>query len=893
MFNIEKTTLKEKYNNDFNEFYKNEYPVSYEIWEQKYKFKNETVTEMWKRVAKAVAQNEDDENGKKYEKEFYSLLKEFKYLPGGRILSNAGTGRKNTTLINCYVENLEDEVDVERMRKDFIEFANKKNFNELLWYVLKTLNQYIDKESLRKYFELMDERILNSIYVFVFFKTCGLSAGMQNAESAIKFLLKDDTIHAFKKLYVKYEADSMNGIMQKASNWALTLRTGGGVGGAFSNLRPHGAYVEGVDSDSSGALMFMRIYDQLCKSVKSAGARRGAMMAVFHINHPDVIDFISSKKDNWDIEKLKVHIQNMNAKKDEKEYFIKLVDNAKSFTQFNISVGVTNEFMECVAKDLDWNFKWDGKETGKSMKARELWDMITTNTYQCSEPGVLFIDRINQMNNLWFCEDIRASNPCGEQMLSNGSVCCLGSFNLAEYIKGEPFTDECQFDFEAFKKDIPTAVRFQDNVLDITYYPLQHQIENSLNKRRIGIGITGLADLFCFMKMRYGSIESIDLIESITKVLQEESYRASALLAKEKGAFVWYKKEYYMESPYIQNLPEDIKELIKNHGMRNSHVGSVQPCGTISFVSKNISSSLEPIFMNEYDRYVKTGKVDPQTGIEERRLVSCQDYAYKVFKTLHPKQELPEYFVNTENLNIEEHLNIEIAIARYIDSAISKTINIPNNYDFEKFKNVYKIAYDSGVIKGVTTYRDGSMAGVLIKTNTSEADDYDALEEAHKRPKMLMGMTKKIKEGSGNYYITVNLHNDKPYELICTTNGRIPTSITEEIYDALVRLAKKKKIKEKYLKEQLDKGHTNVDKVTRLISLSLRHGITLQSIMVELDNIITPFNSVAYWIKKTLGEFIQDGTKVNGGRKCDNCKSEKLVFQSGCVTCANCSWSAC
>jgi ribonucleoside-diphosphate reductase alpha chain len=461
--------------------------------------------------------------------------------------------------------------------------------------------------------------------------------------------------------------DSMEVIMQRAAEAAETMRRGGGIGFDFSLIRPRGDRIVSLDSSASGPVSFMGIFDAVCKTIVSAGHRRGAMMAVLRVDHPDIEEFIRAKK------------------------------NEQELTNFNISVGVTDEFMVAVEKDTDFDLKFKGT-VYRTINARMLWDEIMRNNWDWAEPGVLFIDQIARDNNLYYCETIDATNPCGEQPLPPYGACLLGSINVPKYITGE----DSAFNWKQLKQDIPHIVRAMDNVIDRTNYPLEEQEREAKRKRRIGLGITGLANALTLLKLRYGSAGAVRFTRKLMRTLTYTAYEASTDLAAEKGPFPFYKNKY-LESGFVSRLPADLREKISLHGIRNSHLISIAPTGTISFTADNISSGIEPVFAIKYDRTVQT----PQ-GVS---IVSMEDYVYR------------NYGIEAEvanDLTTDDHLNMQMAVQPYVDSAVSKTINVSDNVGFHEFKEIYMKGW-KGKLKGVTTFRlAGERYGIL---NTSEEQE--------------------------------------------------------------------------------------------------------------------------------------------------------------------------
>ena len=462
--------------------------------------------------------------------------------------------------------------------------------------------------------------------------------------------------------------DSMDSIMQRASEAAETMRRGGGIGYDFSLIRPRGSRIVSLDSSASGPVSFMHIFDAVCRTIVSAGHRRGAMMGMLRVDHPDIEEFIRAKK------------------------------NDKDLTNFNVSVAVTDEFMRAVEKGGSFDLQYKG-EKHRTIDARMLWDEIMRNNWDWAEPGVIFIDRVNEDNPLNYCETIAATNPCGEQPLPPYGACLLGSFNLVKYV------EDGKFNFNKMQADIPHVVRAMDNVIDRTKYPLEEQHKDHQDKRRMGLGITALANTFTLLGMSYGSPESIQLTKKIMKTLTYTAYEASSDLAVEKGSFPLYEEEGYMASGFISRLPKDLQEKIRKQGIRNSHLTSIAPTGTISFCADNVSSGIEPVFAYEYDRTVQL----PEGPI----VMKMKDYVWNMFEK---KGE------QTSDLTTDDLLNIQIAVQPFIDSACSKTINVGDAVTFDEFKDVYLKGW-KGKLKGVTTFRlAGKRYGIL---NVSEEKDTD------------------------------------------------------------------------------------------------------------------------------------------------------------------------
>ena len=466
--------------------------------------------------------------------------------------------------------------------------------------------------------------------------------------------------------------DSMESIMSRATQAAETMRRGGGIGYDFSSIRPRGDRIVSLDSSASGPVSFMHIYDAVCRTIVSAGHRRGAMMGVVRVDHPDIEEFIRAKQ------------------------------NQDQLTNFNISIGVTDEFMDCVIKEKQFSLRFNNK-VYKEIDALALWDEIMRANWEWAEPGVLFIDRINNDNPLAYCETIAATNPCGEQPLPPYGACLLGSFNLVKYVD-----EKSIFNFEMFKEDIPPVVRAMDNVVDRTNYPLPDQEIEAKNKRRMGLGITGLANCLTLIGLSYGSDKAVKFLRLIGKALCYTAVEASVNLATEKGSFPLYDKDKYIESGFIKRLPADLIEKISKYGIRNSHLTSIAPTGTISFTADNVSSGIEPVFAYEIDRTLITE--------EGPVIVKLQDYVYKNYNRTAE---------TTEDLTVDDHIKMQIAIQPYIDSAVSKTINVGENVKFEEFKDVYIRGW-RGKLKGVTTFRlSGKRYGILNRSEPATKEEHN------------------------------------------------------------------------------------------------------------------------------------------------------------------------
>jgi ribonucleoside-diphosphate reductase alpha chain len=473
--------------------------------------------------------------------------------------------------------------------------------------------------------------------------------------------------------------DSMEGIFEGLREGALTMQAGGGIGYDFSPLRPRGSHAKSAGTISSGPVSFMKIWNAMCSTVLSTGRRRGAMMATLRCDHPDILEFISEK-----------------AKSSELKHF-------------NLSVLVTDELINCVREDKNFELKFNNK-VHKTIPAIELWDAIMQNTFAHSEPGVLFIDRINRENNLNYCENIQATNPCGEIPLPPYGACNLGSFNLSQFVT-DSFSDAAKFDMESFSEQIPIAVRFLDNVIDISHYPLESQKTKEQSSRRLGLGITGLADCLAKLGVPFESQKGIAFTKQIFELLRDQAYTASVELAKDRGSFTEFESAKFLKSDFCKRLPESIRSQILKHGLRNSHLIAVAPAGTISLLANNVSSGIEPIFSLEQRRRILNAD-----GVFEE--YEIKNAAWSQFlETKSSSFNKDDIFKTAASISPTTHLKYLEVAQPYVDNSISKTINLNRDISYENFKDVYMQAFEMG-LKGCTTFKPNPHTGSILSDHS-------------------------------------------------------------------------------------------------------------------------------------------------------------------------------
>ena len=661
--------------------------------------------------------------------------------------------------------------------------------------------------------------------------------------------------------------DSMSGIFDMLKEAALTMQQGGGIGYDFSTIRPKGSLVKGIAADASGPVSFMDVWDSMCRTIMSAGSRRGAMMATMRCDHPDIEEFIAAKSDS---QKLRM---------------------------FNLSVLVTDAFMEAVKKGEDWKLIYNNK-VYSVIKAADLWDQIMRATYNFAEPGVIFIDRINETNNLSYCETITATNPCGEQPLPPYGACLLGSINLAKLVE-HPFDKNAYLDVSQLEDLVSTAVRMMDNVIEVSQFPLEAQKLEAKNKRRIGLGVTGLADALLMVGLRYGSDEAVKKTEKWMKTIARSAYNASINLAEEKGAFPLFDPEKFIVSGNMIQMDEDVKKAVNKFGIRNALLTSIAPTGTISLYAGNVSSGIEPVFAYSYTRKVLQ---NDGSHVEEEVV----DYAVQLWRDKFGNAPLPDFFVSAQNLTPADHVKMQAAAQKWVDSSISKTINCPEDISFDDFKEVYIQAYDTGC-KGCTTYRPNEVTGSVLSAASEEksASDQEAngdiiyMSEPLDRPSTLDGNTYKLKWPDSEHaiYVTINdiIVNDKrrPFEVFINSKNM-------EHFAWTVGL-------------------------TRMISAVFRRGGDVSFVVDELKAVFDPrggawvggkyIPSILAAIGGILEEhmmkigFIKDSDtslfhkssevtkvenlKLSRQKSCTSCGQFDLQMIEGCMTCRSCGYSKC
>ena len=659
--------------------------------------------------------------------------------------------------------------------------------------------------------------------------------------------------------------DSMGGIFDMLKEAALTMQQGGGIGYDFSTIRPKGAGVKGVAADASGPLSFMDVWDAMCRTIMSAGSRRGAMMATMRCDHPDIEDFITAKSD------------------------------AARLRMFNVSVLITDAFMDAVKADDSWDLTFDGT-VYHTVQARDLWNKIMRSTYDYAEPGVIFIDRINAMNNLNYCETIAATNPCGEQPLPPYGACLLGSINMAKLVS-DPFEEAAQLDEAALTDLVATAVRMMDNVVDASRFPLDAQAQEAQAKRRIGLGVTGLADALLMVGLRYGSDEAAAQTEAWMKQIARASYLASVDLAKEKGAFPLFEAEKFLASGAMQEMDADVRDAIAEHGIRNALLTSIAPTGTISLYAGNVSSGIEPVFAYAYTR-----KVLQKDGTRTEEEVV--DYAVQMWREKFGDTELPDYFVNAQTLEPLAHVKMQAAAQKWIDSSISKTINCPEDISFDAFKEVYMEAWDTGC-KGCTTYRPNDVTGSVLSVSetseeTPEVDtgaDVVYIAEPLDRPQALEGNTYKLKWPDSEHaiYITINDvtigGHRRPFEVFINSKNMEHFAWTvalTRMISAVFRRGGDVSFVVEELKAVFDPRGGAWMQGKYIPSILAAIGGVIERHMIEIG-----FIAGEGMGQKSDPQAADVNLPEGRGKACPSCGQYDMRMVEGCMTCGSCGYSKC
>jgi ribonucleoside-diphosphate reductase alpha chain len=675
--------------------------------------------------------------------------------------------------------------------------------------------------------------------------------------------------------------DDTSSIFETLREGALTMQRGGGIGVDFSTLRPAGALVRGVGADASGPVSFMHVFDAMCGTIQSSGARRGAMMATLDVAHPDIEKFIEAKSKPGEL------------------------------SNFNLSVLISDAFMKAVDEGSDWALQFDGK-VYHTVRARDLFDKIMRATYEQAEPGVLFIDQVNKLNKLSYCETIYATNPCGEQPLPPYGACMLGSINLTRVID-QPFEKDARLDEARLQELVRVAVRFLDNIIDISAYPLKQQQHEAKAKRRIGLGITGLADALVMCGERYGDETSLQLASRWMGLIQNTAYLASSDLAREKGAFPLYDAKQHLASPAFDGLKKAVVKNIEKHGLRNGLLTSIAPTGTISLLAGNVSGGIEPVFDLSYTRTIRD---ENGSGHEEQ----VEDYAYHLFRQLKGLEaELPDSFRTVADLTPADHLAMQSALQPHVDSAISKTINCPQDISFGEFKSIYSDAYKMG-LKGCTTYRPNKITGSVLKSEKLEVREQpeSGAQSASPLP-LVTGLQKSVSGASGDdsgiVYMTDPMERGGALAGY-TYKLRWPDS-EHAIYITIndVILNSRRRPFEIFINSKNLEHCAWTVALTRMISAVFRRGGDISFVVEELKAVFDPrggqwmnghyvpslLAAIGEIVEKHLSDtgFLQkqsgddDLAQVAKARYCPKCSQLALVYQEGCHECRQCGYSKC
>ena len=820
---------------------------SEKVWKETYKFHtDEDINDTHLRVAKDLASIEKEPEY--WTEKFLDILENFQFVPGGRITSNAGTGLTGTTLVNCYI------------------------------------------------------------------------SGLRGVKQ-----------------------DSIDSIIGEIRRQMLILKSEGGYGIYIGTLRPRGSFIHAIANESPGVVKFLDIWNTVSDVITSGSGlkksnkkgkdkiRKGAMLVSLGIEHPDIEEFITAKQIPGRLTKFNMSVL-------VSDEFVDAVDNHKPW---NLEFPDYEKLFEEGKRDVYNNF-WDGnlkkwKQAGYPVKvykqykdANELWDLVMTSCFNRNEPGVLFVDTINRLNNLAYCEFIATCNPCGEIPAATDSVCVLGSLNLTQFID----LDKKDWDYEKLGKVIPVAVRFLDNVNDVTRVPLEEHKKSLRDKRRVGLGILGYASALMMMKVRYGSDHAIEVTEKLMSFIVNQAYQASSHLAKEKGTFLLYTEEF-LQSNFIKNLSVETINLIKQSGIRNSHLLAIAPTGNSSVFANNVSGGLEPIYRPDYIR--TTIQSCPPTGLDvphntdwkskkfesdsvwtwqkegdENILVikhndevwkfdqgrglckevPTSDYSVEVLRKKNEWDPNAEWAVCIESLSIDEHLGAMEVFAKYVDQSISKTINLPNDYSYKDFKSIYLKAHKTGVIKGCTTYREGTMTNVLSSKSTSTEGGIKKTI-APKRPQSLPCDIHQITAAGKKWIVLVGLYDNDPYEVFAfqMKNVALPAKIKKGTLSKVRGNGYNLECEDGWvlsdLKELFESDEHEA--LTRLISTSLRHGADIEFVVAQLMKSKGTVVSFGRAVGRTLKQYIKEYKNL----KCISCNSVNVKLIESCSKCLDCGYSGC
>lgn len=876
-----KVKLQKKHKTTFEDSF------SEEVWISTYKDHNDQdINDTLFRVAAAAASVETTDQLKlEWTEKFYDLLTSFKATAGGRIYANAGTEWGGTTLMNCYV---------------------------------------------------------------------GPRA--------------------------KHDPDSLDGILGHLLAQAHTLKSEGGWGENFSYIRPRGSFIHGIGVETPGAVKYMELFDKTSEIITSGSGRKsthkkakgkirkGAMMGVLDVWHPDIIEFITAKQSPGRLTKFNVSVNctdefmNKVLKVLQLKAELEHLEKDTTAPEEELSQKVT-QTKQAIEEEDKWTLRfpdttfsrhkkeWDGNIKAWEVKgypvtvhntisATWLWNLIMESTYNRAEPGVLFLDRANYFLPLNYAETVFATNPCGEQTLAPGGVCNLASLNLTQFVN----EDHSGFDLKRIEKYTRYLVRFLDNINDLTKAPLAEYEHSIRKKRRIGVGILGWGSALYMLKTRFASEEANKLRDDVMGTIARTAYMASIDLAEEKGMFEYCEPKWHIQGPFIKslNLPERYMEKLATTGIRNSSLLSIQPTGNTSILANVVSGGLEPVFMHDYIRTVIVGhmpdeiaevtpkwfegewhetkmfkftkegdeqilkgkgpdgtvyKIDKNRGLTKE--VLCEDYGVRYMKRIGEWDGRYAWTATALSMNVADHVNDLTGFARWVDSAMSKTVNVPHDYSFENFKTIYLDAYRSGYVKGVTTYRTGTMTAVLSAKEEKDAGpcDEEIILEDVKLPDSSPATMKVLKAEGRKWYLTViwNEQQTRPLAFFVHTNSHEKGITTTDAVEVLIKLARKKGIPKKHIDVAIEKTSvdSNPTKIARMISLNLRHGVLIKNIVAALDKVDgAHVGSFLFQIKKFLSSYIKDGEKVQDA-VCEGCGSSNIIYSEGCMKCADCGSSKC